>query len=121
VAATSYEAAAEAWDRVTPSIALEETWKLVGAANAFLEDNEPWKMDPGPDVDRVMGDALEVLRIVAVLASPAIPTASAAIWERIGLDGSPTDATVPESVQWGLYPGGLPVVKGDSLFPRIKA
>ena len=120
VAAASFDAASAAWERVAPSIALEETWKLVGAANAFLENNEPWKMEPGPDVDRVMGDALEVLRIVAVLSSPAIPGSAATIWERIGLDGSPTDVAVPESVRWGGYPGGLTVTKGDPLFPRIR-
>jgi methionyl-tRNA synthetase len=78
-------------------------------------------MDPGADLDRIMGDALEVLRIVAVLAYPAIPASSAAIWERIGLEGSPVDARLPEAANWGGYPGGLPVAKGDPLFPRIKA
>lgn len=94
---------------------------MIGATNAHLEQHEPWKMDPGADLDRIMGDALEVLRIVAILAYPAIPGSSAAIWERIGLEGSPVDARLPEAANWGGYPGGLPVAKGDPLFPRIKA
>ena len=61
---------AAGWDAIAPSLALEATWKLIGAANAHLETNEPWKMEPGPELDAVMGDALEVLRLVAVLASP---------------------------------------------------
>jgi methionyl-tRNA synthetase len=102
-------------------VALEATWRLIGAANAHLEANEPWKMDSGPDVDRVMGDALETLRIVAVLASPAVPGACAEIWRRIGLEGSPSDQRLPDAAQWGLYPGGAVVEKGAALFPRIKA
>ncbi|MEE9297627.1 MAG: class I tRNA ligase family protein [Acidimicrobiia bacterium] len=113
--------ATAAWERVAPSVALEETWKLIGAANAHLEAHEPWKMEPGPDLDGVMGDALEVLRIVAIMAYPAIPAACDAIWQRIGLTGSPGDLRLPDAAKWGQYPGGLPVVKGEALFPRIKA
>ncbi len=113
--------ATAAWERVAPSVALEETWKLIGAANAHLEAHEPWKMEPGADLDGVMGDALEVLRIVAIMAHPAIPAACNAIWERIGLTGSPGDVRLPDAAKWGQYPGGLPVVKGEALFPRIKA
>ena len=28
---------------------------------------------------------------------------------------------LPAAAAWGGYPGGLPVIKGDGLFPRIKA
>lgn len=120
-AAEVLEQATEAWQRVRPSVALEATWRLIGAANSHLEENEPWKMEPGEDLDRVMGDALEVLRIVAILSHPAMPSTSEAIWRRIGLEGSPVEARLPEDATWGLYPGGLDVDKGPALFPRIKA
>ena len=120
VAAEAYSAAAKAWTGVQPSIALEATWRLIREANAHLEAHEPWKAEPGPEVDRVLGDALEALRIVAVLASPAVPRTSQEIWRRIGLSGQVTDQRVPDAVGWGGYPGGLVVEKGDPLFPRIK-
>ena len=109
-----------AWDAVQPSVALDATWRLIREANAALEEAEPWKAEPGPAVDAVLGDALEVLRIVAVLASPVLTRASGEVWRRIGLTGSPTDEQVPAAVAWGGYPGGLPVEKTDPLFPRIK-
>ena len=56
--------------RSQPSRALEATWSLIRATNAYLEANEPWKAEPGPAVDAVLGDALEALRIVTMLASP---------------------------------------------------
>jgi methionyl-tRNA synthetase len=71
-------------------------------------------------VDAVMGDALEALRIVAILASPALTAASVEVWRRIGLPGAPSDQRVPADVTWGGYPGGLPVEKGAPLFPRIQ-
>ncbi len=119
VAAEVYRDAAEAWEAVAPSVALEATWRLIHEANAYLETNEPWKAEPGPQLDAVMGDALEVLRIVAILATPAVPNAAAEIWRRIGLAGAPADQRVPAAVAWGGYPGGLAVEKGDPLFPRI--
>src|SRR6202000_2582202 len=69
-----------------PREALEETWRLIGAANAELEVAAPWKMEPGPAVEAVLGDALEVLRIVAVLVAPAMPTTAAEVWRRIGVE-----------------------------------
>ncbi|MGH9177969.1 MAG: methionine--tRNA ligase, partial [Acidimicrobiales bacterium] len=83
-----------------------------------LEASEPWKAEPGEAVDAVLGDALEVLRLVALLASPAVPRAAAEIWCRIGLPGGPADQHLPDAVRWGGYPGGLTVEKGPPLFPR---
>jgi methionyl-tRNA synthetase len=119
VAATAYEETAAGWANVQPSVALDATWRLIRETNAHLEANEPWKMDPGPEVERIMGDALEALRIVAILASPAVPRACREIWSRIGLDGAPEDQRLPDAATWGRYPGGLPVEKGAPLFPRL--
>jgi methionyl-tRNA synthetase len=121
VAAEVGAATSAAWDNVAPSIALEATWRLIRETNALLEDNEPWKRDPGPEVDAVLGDALEAVRIVSILASPAIPSASAEAWRRIGLPGRPDERRVPEDTAWGGYPGGLPVEKAGPIFPRVTA
>ena len=69
----------------------------------------------------MLGDALEALRIVTILASPALPRTAQAIWERIGLDGQVVDQRVPADVAWGGYPAGSLVIKGAPLFPRLKA
>lgn len=121
VVEAAYAATAEAWDRFAPSVALDATWRIIREANALLEDAEPWKAEPGPEVDAVLGDALEALRIVAVLASPAVPHATAVIWRRLGLPGTPADQRLPEAVAWGQYPGGAAIETGAPLFPRIKA
>jgi methionyl-tRNA synthetase len=118
VAADVYKAAASAWDRSQPAEALDATWRLIRETNAELEANEPWKAEPGPELDKVMGSALETLRIVAVLASPAIPDGAAEVWRRIGLTGSPSEQRLPEAAAWGGYPGGLPVEKSAPLYPR---
>ncbi len=120
-AAEAVAATTKAWDAVAPSRALEATWGLIRATNAYLEMHEPWKSEPGSDVDAVMGDALEALRIVTLLAHPAVPATTEVIWMRLGLSGSPADQRLPAATSWGGYAGGTAVEKGDPLFPRIKS
>ena len=115
------EESASAWNHFAPHNALEATWRLIGATNAYLENNAPWKMEPGGDLDTVMGDALEAIRLVAILSTPAMPGVCQEIWRRIGLTGTPSDQRFAESARWGLYPGGHRVEKGEPLFPRIKS
>ncbi|MEO6651799.1 MAG: methionine--tRNA ligase [Ilumatobacteraceae bacterium] len=117
----AYDGARAGWADVAPSKALDATWSLIRATNAYLETNEPWKSEPGAAVDAVMGDALEALRIVAILASPAVPSTAQAVWERIGFESDIADQRLPDAAAWGGYPGGLTVTKGDPLFPRITA
>ena len=119
IAATAVAETSQAWAAVQPSKALEATWKLIGATNSYLEDNEPWKMEPGDAVNTVMGDALEALRIVSILANPALPTTTQEIWNRIGLTGNIIDLRINADTKWGQYTGGTQVVKGQPLFPRL--
>ena len=118
VAAAVVSEVVEAWGQSQPHLALEATWRLIHETNAELESSEPWKADPGPAVDAVLGSALEALRIVALLAWPAMPGTSAEIWRRLGLPGEPSSGRVPEDASWGGYPGGLTVQRGTPLFPR---
>jgi methionyl-tRNA synthetase len=116
------EAATEAWEASAPHDALEGTWRLIRETNAELEEREPWRLPPGEQVEEVLGDALEALRLIAVLISPAMPTTAAEIWRRLGLPGQVAEPGRADPLRgelaWGGYPGGLRVVKGDPLFPR---
>ena len=95
-------------------------WDLIRAANAFIEDRAPWALNKAGDTDAVagvLGDCLESLRIVALLASPVIPNAAAELWRRLGLPGRPEDQRLPEAAAWGLLPAGAKLEKGDAALP----
>ncbi|HET8659931.1 MAG TPA: methionine--tRNA ligase [Micromonosporaceae bacterium] len=126
-AGTAYEQARTAWAEVAPAEALAATWRLVAATSSYVVAAEPWRLPAGSAaLERVLGDALEALRIVAVLAGPAVPAAAAEIHHRLGLGPNLADAAsspadgipLPDAARWGGYPGGLPVRKGAPLFPR---
>jgi methionyl-tRNA synthetase len=115
----AYEHAAVSWLEVQPSLALDATWQLLRDTNAYLDRTEPWRLPPGAAADDILGDALEALRIVAILASPSIPAKAAELWRRIGLAGRPDEVLLPGAAEWGGYPGGLAVQDGPPLFPRV--
>jgi methionyl-tRNA synthetase len=122
-AATAYEGMASAMDRLDFSSAFLAVWDLIRAANAFIEERAPWALHKAGDaaaVAAVLGDCLETLRIVALLASPAIPNASAELWRRLGQSGRPEDQRLPAAAEWGRLPAGSRLEKGESLFPRFE-
>jgi methionyl-tRNA synthetase len=103
---------------------LSAVWDLIRATNAFIEDRAPWALHKAGDAvatAEVIGDCLEVLRIVALLASPVIPNASVGLWQRLGLSGVPEAQRLPDAAAWGLLPAGNELHKGTPLFPRIES
>ena len=120
IAAQMMGQAQESWNDFAPQGALEAVWSLIHETNALLESVAPWKLEPGPVLENVLGDALESLRLVCIAAYPVIPDTASKVWSRIGLDGSPNDQIAPASLGWGLYRSDKKIEKGDPLFPRRK-
>jgi methionyl-tRNA synthetase len=115
---------AEGIDQLDFSGGLAALWQFIKDANAFIEDRQPWALQKSGDtaaVAAVLGDCLEALRIVALLASPVIPHAAAELWRRLGLPGSPEDARLPGDAAWGsAATAGNTLEKGPALFPRLE-
>jgi methionyl-tRNA synthetase len=114
----------DALTRLDFASGFNSVWELIRAANAFIEDSKPWELNKQGDaaaVAAVLGDCLESLRIVALLASPVIPNAAGELWRRLGLPGRPEDERLPEAAGWGRLPAGARLDKGAPLFPRKDA
>jgi methionyl-tRNA synthetase len=121
--ASAFDAQTAAFERLDIAGAFSAVWGLIGAANAYIEDSKPWALNKAGDAAAtaaVIGDCVEALRVVALLASPAIPRATAELWTRLGLPGAPTDQRLPDAVAWGGLPSGGALEKGAPLFPRIE-
>ncbi|MGZ8752643.1 MAG: class I tRNA ligase family protein, partial [Acidimicrobiia bacterium] len=122
--ASTFDAQTSAFERLDIASAFGAVWDLIRSTNAYIEDSKPWALNKAGDTGAtaaVIGDCLEALRVVALLASPAIPRAAAELWARLGLPGAPTDARRPEAVAWGGLVPGATLEKGAPLFPRIDA
>ncbi|HTL85494.1 MAG TPA: methionine--tRNA ligase [Acidimicrobiia bacterium] len=120
-ARAAFDGLGDAMTRLDFASGFGAVWELIRATNAYIEDRAPWALHKAGDADavaEVLGDCLEALRIVALLASPVIPRAAGELWRRLGLEGRPEDARLPEAAAWGLLPAGAKLEKGDPLFPR---
>ena len=82
-----------AWmDKFDFSRALESVWQLIGRANKYIDETEPWVL--GKDAgqrDRlaaVLYNLTESLRIVAVLIAAAMPDTSAKMIAQLKVPGN---------------------------------
>ena len=109
-------------DRLEFSLALEEIWSLINAANKYIEDAQPWnlaKQNKTARLATVVYNLAEILRIVAVLIYPFIPQTSFQMLAQMGLRIDLVKADFASLLKWGLTPSGNKIKKGQPLFPRI--
>lgn len=112
---------ADFMDKLDFSRALESVWKLIGRANKYIDETQPWVLgkDAGQKdrLARVMYNLTESLRIIAVLISPAMPDTGKRVADEIKV---PQAQRTWESIQkFGGYPAGVTVKRCKPLFPRI--
>ena len=122
-AADAFSGQQAALERLDFSTGFGAVWDLIRATNAYIEDRQPWALNKAGESTKtaaVLGDCLEALRIIALLASPVIPNAAAELWRRLGLEGRPEQQRLPDAAAWGLLPAGGSVEKGAPLFPRFE-
>lgn len=75
-----------AFDKQEFSRALEAIWTVLGDTNAYFAEQAPWVLRK-TDLERmntVLYVTLEVVRIVAILAQPVMPSSSAKLLEVLG-------------------------------------
>ncbi|HET6183957.1 MAG TPA: methionine--tRNA ligase [Acetobacteraceae bacterium] len=96
--------------------ALEEVWKLVRAANSYIDRQAPWALrrtDPArmATVLRVLADTL---RALATLLQPFMPGAMGRMLDQLGV---PADARRIAALAAPLPPG-TPLPPPEGVFPR---
>ncbi len=116
---------AEAMDRLEISGSLTSIWKLVGRANKYIDETEPWLLARDeaqrPRLARVLFNLAESLRLIAQLLVPYLPLSPGEIWRQLGMPGSPQELSWEELCRWGLITPGTQVARGEPLFPRLDA
>jgi methionyl-tRNA synthetase len=105
--------------------ALAAVWEIVGRANQYLVEKQPWKLAKDPsrreELAGILYAGAETLRILAILIQPIMPAAAVRLWGQLGLSGQPDDRRLPDAVTWGRLRPGTETTKGESLFPRVDA
>lgn len=120
-AAEARKAYQAAMDQYALHRALAAAWDLVGEANRFVVENEPWALAKdeakADKLDSVLYNLAEALRCVAVMAFPFMPEKSG---EMLASLGCPVEGTPQLSLLDAPAVAGLDVTPGQALFPRLE-
>ena len=115
------------------SAVLTVTMLIAQRANGLIETSAPWKLakaeksgveNAGRDLDYVLYNLAEHIRILAILVSPVLPKAAHGIFDQLNwkmeLSGKEERFSLADA-EWGKLPDGHVVGKPVPLFPRIEA
>ena len=112
---------AEQMDKFALQNALAEIFKVIGRANKYIDENEPWRLAKDeankPRLARVMYNLLETVRICAGLLRPFMPDTADEILRRLG---NP-DSSWESLGFFGTLYRDAKAENGPALFPRIDA
>ena len=100
---------------------LDEIWELVRALNRHVEQNAPWELAKddarAADLDRVLFDLADGLRVLAIVLAPYLPATTPQILAALG-----QDATLElDAARHGKTRGAEGVGPAEPLFPRVDA
>ena len=67
--------------------------ELAQFGNEYIQGHEPWKLDD-PERGTVIRDCVQLVKAIAVLAEPVMPSTAERLWSQLGESGSVHDATL---------------------------
>ena len=107
-------------DKFAFNMALEEIWILVRRANKYIDEKAPWVLAKDEakkaELDTVMHNLAEAIRIISVLIYPFMHTTSKEIRKQMGLWYA--DVVWEDAFTFDMM-NGEEVKKGNPIFPRL--
>ena len=89
---------------------ITEAMRIVGLANKYLSDQEPWKLKEDPARrDTVLHVALQVVSDCNTLLTPYLPHSAQKVFEALGGEGV-----------WAAQPQIVEVTDGDLTYPTLQ-
>ncbi len=100
--------------------ALEEAWKIVRAANKYIDETAPWRLakEESPYLNTVLYYLAELARKISIFLAPFLPLTVEEIWRQFGFSDYATLA-FEEAPSFGVVEPGSKIVKTSPLFPRL--
>jgi methionyl-tRNA synthetase len=105
--------------------ALTRLWEYVRLVNRYVDEQAPWALARDParrrQLDTVLYNQAESLRLIALLLSPFMPHTAALMWRQLGIQEEIATQHLATARVWGGTRPGTPIQPGEQLFPRIEA
>ncbi len=108
--------------QIAPAQALKALWELINHANHLVEEKAPWtlaKENRRLELEDFMHQLADVVRALALLLWPFLPTAAESIWKQLGYSGKLSAERLPSALSAHI-PAGQQIQKGKPLFPRLQ-
>lgn len=104
-------------DRQAFHEALEEVWKVIRAANAYIDRQAPWALRKTdlPRMAAVLRVLVDVLRAVATVLQPFMPTSMGKLLDQLGVAEGQRDFTALAT----RLPEGMVLPAPSGVFPRF--
>ena len=104
-------------DRQALNEAIEDVWKVIRAANSYIDRQAPWalKKTDVPRMKAVLRVLADTIRIVGTLLQPVMPGSMARMLDQLGV---PEDGRSFAGLGEAL-PGGITLPAPQGIFPRL--
>ena len=109
-------------DGLNLNSATQHAMAVVDTGNAIIAEGEPWKLSKAgrqAEVEAVLWNASEALRIAAVLLAPVMPGSSSEILNRLGEPIPASGLRLADHATWRTS-GTRRTERKDALWPRIE-
>jgi methionyl-tRNA synthetase len=104
---------------------LASVWEFINMANKHIEDSQPWNLVKNENdenrkkLDAVLYEAVEIIRLSAILLTPFMPSVCQKIFYQLGINKSIEEISIEEDGVWGKFEGRTKTGTREILFPRI--
>jgi methionyl-tRNA synthetase len=89
-----------------------------------LDQTAPWSLAKEKErrtrLASVLYNALESLRIIAIVIYPVMPQTGVEIWRQIGLKDGLPEQEFSRAKIWDQYRAGFTIERAKALFPRVE-
>jgi len=115
----------EAMSNCSFSRALESAWSFINVLNKFIVETEPWSLHKKKEtaqLNSVLSNLMEGIRLVSVMISPFMPDIGDKIFSSLGIDKNVYDflRENKEYRNYAAFSAKLTVKEVADLFPRIE-
>lgn len=111
-------------EKMELSATIKNVWAFISRTNKYIDETAPWALAKDPakkgELDTVLYNLLESLRIISVLISPFMPVTAPKIWQQLGLEQDFATVQLTDIREWGQMPVGGHIGQAEQLFPRIE-
>lgn len=111
-------------DDMKLSDSIKLVWSFISRSNKYIDETTPWVLgkDEGrkAELNRVLYDLAESLRIISVMIEPFMPTTARKMWVQLNVAENFDDVRISDIETWGKTAVGTKINKPEQLFPRIE-